>query len=470
MPDTASPSPLPPLLQSFDAPLGRKIIELHVWAVGEGLRGTEAAALFDSLCQHLVNTGVPLSRGFAGMRTLHPQWAGYTYTWRRDLNAIRPAQLERGDEYEQQVGNSPFGHLSRQAETSAGDGGPWLHLRRRLRGAAAQLDFPMLAELAAAGATDYFAELVRFGADGDPSWGSGIGYSFATDRLEGFHDDDLVLLKAVLPVVSLAMMTHAGHTIASGLLTAYLGADAGRRVHAGAVERGTVENIRAVLWYADIRTFTAIADTTPGAVVIELLDEIFETLTASLRPRGGEVLKFLGDGMLAIFPFEDATREHVCHRALEAAAEAMRAINRLNAARARCGQTGCRGRLGPSSRRGVVRQRRRCRPTRFHGDRAGGQRSRAHRGTVRTFGPQCAGLSGVCRSGWRQRPPRTSGPSHTARRARDAGNLRPRSRLAAIERRPLKGTKHQISKSDRCKPSGSCLRCRWHVSDRQRTE
>ena len=133
-------------------------------------------------------------------------------------------------------------------------------------------------------------------------------------------------------------MTHAGHTIASGFLTAYLGADAGRRVHAGAVERGTVESIRAVLWYADIRTFTAIADTTPGAVVIELLDEIFETLTASLRPRGGEVLKFLGDGMLAIFPFEDATREHVCHRALEAAAEAMRAINRLNAARRDAGK------------------------------------------------------------------------------------------------------------------------------------
>jgi adenylate cyclase len=133
-------------------------------------------------------------------------------------------------------------------------------------------------------------------------------------------------------------MTHAGHTIASGFRTAYLGADAGRRVHAGAVERGTVESIRAVLWYADIRTFTAIADTTPGAVVIELLDEIFETLTASLRPRGGEVLKFLGDGMLAIFPFEDATREHVCHRALEAAAEAMRAINRLNAARRDAGK------------------------------------------------------------------------------------------------------------------------------------
>jgi adenylate cyclase len=87
------------------------------------------------------------------------------------------------------------------------------------------------------------------------------------------------------------------------------------------------------LWYADIRTFTAIADTTPGPVVIELLDEVFETLTAALRPRGGEVLKFLGDGMLAIFPFEDAMREQTCRRALDAAAQAMRAVDRLNAAR-----------------------------------------------------------------------------------------------------------------------------------------
>src|SRR5246127_624193 len=161
----------------------------------------------------------------------------------------------------------------------------------------------------------------------------GVGFSFATDRPEGFRDDDLLLLKAVLPAVSLAMMTHAGHTIASGLLEAYLGGDAGRRVHAGAVERGSVESIRAVLWYADIRAFTALADTTPGAAVIELVDEVFETLTASLRPRGGQVLKFLGDGMLAIFPFEDATQEQVSRRALDAAAEAMRAVDRLNAAR-----------------------------------------------------------------------------------------------------------------------------------------
>src|SRR3974377_2375651 len=130
MPDTPPLSRMPSLPQSFDAPLGRKIIELHVWAVGEGLRRANRAALFDGLCQRLVGASVPLWRGFAGMRTLHPQWAGYTYTWRRDLNAIQPVQFERSDEYEQEVLNSPFTYLTRQAEISAQGGDPWQNLRR----------------------------------------------------------------------------------------------------------------------------------------------------------------------------------------------------------------------------------------------------------------------------------------------------------------------------------------------------
>ena len=331
-----TPLPLSPL--SFDGPLGRQIVELHTWVVREGIRGAAADALFDGLCQRLVIAGAPLWRAFVGMPTLHPQWGGYSYTWRRDLNAIEPSQFGRGYEYEQILLNSPFGYLIRQMENSAQEGDPWLYLRRRLTGPEARLDFPILKEIAAAGASDYFAEVVQFGADGDPSHGTGIGYSFATDRPEGFLDDDLVLLRAVLPAVSLAMMTHASHTIASGLLGAYLGGDAGRRVHAGAVERGSVESIRAVLWYADIRGFTAIADTTPGLTVIELLNAIFETLTASLRPRGGQVLKFLGDGMLATFPFVDAMRDETCSRALDAAAEAMGSLDRLNAGRQEAGK------------------------------------------------------------------------------------------------------------------------------------
>ena len=333
MPDTRSPSPLPPLLQSFDDPLGRKIIELHVWSVGEGLRGAEAAPLFDGLCQRLIIAGVPLWRAFAGMRTLHPQWGGYAYTWWRDRGLEQSTQLARGDRYEQTLQASVFGHLVRQADEHGEKRGPLLNLRRRLVGSEAQLDFPPLEDLAAAGATDYFAAIVGLGEGKAVPRGNGIGYSFATDRLEGFREDDLMLLKAVLPAVSLAISSYAGRRIAAGLLAAYLGEDAGRRVHAGAVERGSVEGIRAVLWYADIRGFTAIADSMPSPEVIALLDEVFEALAAPLRPCGGQVLKFIGDGMLAIFPFYNATRDRTCRRALDAAAEAMCAVDRLNAAR-----------------------------------------------------------------------------------------------------------------------------------------
>ena len=83
--------PLAPL--SFDGALGRQIVELHSWVVREGIRGAAAAALFDSLCQRFVIAGVPLWRAFAGMPTLHPQWGGYSYTWRRDLNAIEPGAI-----------------------------------------------------------------------------------------------------------------------------------------------------------------------------------------------------------------------------------------------------------------------------------------------------------------------------------------------------------------------------------------
>jgi adenylate cyclase len=286
----------------------------------------------------LVSAGVPLWRAFVGMPTLHPQWGGYSYTWRRDLNAIEPAQFGRGNEYEMILLRSPFGKLIRQVEKSGPEENPWRYLRWRLAGPEARLDYPILNDLAAAGASDYFAQVVGFGPGGDPSYGTGIGYSFATDLAGGFGDDDLVLLRAVLPALSLAMMTHGGHMIASGLLKAYLGGDAGRRVHAGAVERGSVESVRAVLWYADIRGFTAIADTTPGLNVIELINAIFETLTASLRPRGGQVLKFLGDGMLAIFPFVEATRDETCSHALDAAVEAMDGLDRLNATRRASGK------------------------------------------------------------------------------------------------------------------------------------
>ena len=323
-----SPTTIAP--QTTDA----QIRELHLWAVREGLRRAPAGPLFEDFCRRLVAFGVPLWRAFAGMRTLHPQWAGYTYTWWRDRAAIHPERRQRGEAYDQDLRESPYWHL-RNAAT--GPDVP-LRLRRRLTGDGALRDFPVVERLAIAGATDYIAELIPVGMVSEAFPDSGIGFSFATDHIDGFGENDLRLIEAVLPAVALAIMSDAEHTIAADLLAAYLGADAGRRVHAGVVERGSVESIRAVLWYADIRGFTPLADATPGPVLIEMLDDVFEALTAALRPRGAQVLKFLGDGMLASFAFTDATRNETCCRALDAAAEAMRSLDRLNADRTRTGK------------------------------------------------------------------------------------------------------------------------------------
>jgi adenylate cyclase len=334
MPQDRRDDTLPELRhRTFDDALGRRIVDTHIWAVRAGLRGADAYHLFDGYCQRLVIDGIPLWRAHAAMETLHPQWNGYGYTWRRDLNAIAPESYTHSDENDQIFVRSPFYALMQRAR--AGEDTP--ELRRRIETDLEARDFPVLDDLHAEGATDYFAQLFAYGERGDRSQGTGIVYSFATDRKGGFSDDDVTLVQATLPALSLAMKAHAGHVIASGLLRTYLGEDAGRRIHTGSIRRGSLDNLRAVLWYADIRGFTPLSDTAPGAVVVELLNDVFEVLTASLRERGGQVLKFIGDAMLAIFPFEDPDRAGTCRRALDAATEAMRNIEALNAVRASAG-------------------------------------------------------------------------------------------------------------------------------------
>jgi adenylate cyclase len=319
-------------IATFDDPLGRRIIETHIWAVREGLRGAGAYELFDGYCQRLVVDGAPLWRAHVAMETLHPQWHGYGYTWRRDLNAIEPEQYVHGSVEGAEFLASPLNALLSRAYN--GEDNP--SMRRRLEAGPEQRDFPVLQEFFAAGATDYVAHLFKFG-NADRSQGTGVVYSFSSDREGGFSDDDTTLMEATLPALSLAMKAHAGYVIASGLLCTYFGEDAGRRVHAGAVMRGSVETLRAVIWYADIRGFTPISDAAPGPVVADLLNDVFEILAASLRARGGQVLKFIGDAMLATFSFEEADRAETCRRALDAAIEAMANIDALNTARAAAG-------------------------------------------------------------------------------------------------------------------------------------
>jgi adenylate cyclase len=292
--------------------------ELNAWATEQGLRGAVARELFEGYCRRLAALDFALLRAYVSTQTLHPQWSGYGYTWRREWQSVREQQFARGPVSREWL-SSPFHALIRRS--LAGEKNPWL--RRRLELGPEERDFPALVDFHQAGGTDYVCLAFRFGETADPSHGTGVVYSFTTDRPGGFRAAEIDLLQSTLPELSLAMKAHAGYDIASGLLRTYLGTDAGSRVHSGAVERGTVSSLHSVLWYADLRGFTRISDVSSGPEIVHMLNEVFETLTASLRPRGGHVLKFIGDAMLATISFEEADEKVACSRGLDAAVEAL---------------------------------------------------------------------------------------------------------------------------------------------------
>ena len=168
---------------SYDGALGRQIIELHVWAVRQGLRGIAAAELFEGLLSSaLVMAGVPLWRASAAMRTLHPQWGGYSYLWRRDLNAIEPSAVRARQRTSPGLADEPVclsGRPSRRAggtesvaASASASGGT--------RGAARFSGARRARRLPAAPTIS--PRSCAFGAEGDASRGTGIAYSFATDR------------------------------------------------------------------------------------------------------------------------------------------------------------------------------------------------------------------------------------------------------------------------------------------------
>jgi adenylate cyclase len=332
-PDASAANAPEPAPKANVEPIQGQILETYEWAVQAGLRAVVSSDLFAGFCQRLLAAGLPLWRAYAATATLHPQMNGYGYTWRRDLSGVQPEQYGQHGENVSRWLESPLYDLIRRRR----EGEDVTRLRRRLEQGPEQRDFPALREYFAAGATDYVARLFPFGRDGDRSRGSGIVYSFIADSEGGFSDEQAALLDATLPALSLAMKADVGHVIASGLLETYLGHDAGRRVHEGAIERGSATRLKAVLWYADIRGFTGITDATPGPIVIDMLNEVFEALTATLRARGGQVLKFIGDAMLATFSLEEGDPAPTCRRALDAALEATQRLDASNATRAAAG-------------------------------------------------------------------------------------------------------------------------------------
>jgi adenylate cyclase len=197
-------------------------------------------------------------------------------------------------------------------------------VRRRLDGPDARLDFPILHDIKAQGGTEYFGFPVA------SAYGAHM-VSYTTDRPGGFSEAEIAQLRTISERLSVLADTHVQRQIAENVLKAYLGPHTGPLVLAGKIRRGTGDTINAVLWSSDVRSFTTFSDRVPGQQVIAKLDQIFDGHARAIARHGGEILKFIGDGLLAIFPVDAPEEaEQAATEALTAATEALATVAALD--------------------------------------------------------------------------------------------------------------------------------------------
>jgi adenylate cyclase len=300
-----------------------EIAKLASWLAKVGLEGRSETVLVEGFCQRVAAAGLPLARAIVFIDTLHPIHEGRAFRWEREKPEATLTEYGRSTEGEaaERWRTSPWFRLLQDGESL---------LRRRIP-ADGDLEFPMFADLRVAAITEFVAILNRFAADGAIGEMDSFYSSWMTDREEGFSEDEVAALKRLTPFLGLAIKSVSLARIVETLLETYLGRDAGRRVLQGRIARGVADRIKTVLWFSDLRNYTRISDTSPPEQIIPLLNDYAEAVVTAIHQNSGDVLKLIGDGVLAIFPAEDRAR--ACAAALKAAKEARAAVETLNARR-----------------------------------------------------------------------------------------------------------------------------------------
>jgi adenylate cyclase len=313
--------------------------ELPAWLTEAGLGGTSETEIISGFCGRCVAAGLPLARALAFIDTLDPVHEGRLFRW--GYGPTESPMLE-------------YGRTSPEALAAAGSGPEdvvaaerWLRspfyrmlqtgeslLRRRLT-AATTHDFTLLPDLQAAGMTDYIAVVTRFGADGIIGEMDALYSSWVTAAPDGFDDGHLAALQRLMPYLALAIKSVSLTRMTGTLMQTYLGRGAGRRVLSGGIVRGIAERIDAAVWFSDLQGFTRITDAAPEQV-IPLLNDYADAIVSAIHEHGGDVLKLIGDGTLAIFTAQD--RITACDAALSAAMAARNSVSELNKRRAAAGK------------------------------------------------------------------------------------------------------------------------------------
>ena len=295
------------------------------WLMQQALGQAEIEDIFDGCCQRLDAAGLPIARAMIFFRTLHPLYASTIMFWRRGEN-VRSSRTRHEDSFtSDEFTSSP---IHRLATTRT----PFL--RRRLVGDTALLDFPVLEELRDQGTSDYLAYKVAFASKlNQDEYEDGIIGSWTTERPSGFTDPEILWLRRVQSRMAVACKVQIREAVTQNVLDAYLGPNAGHRVLNGNIRRDNSEQIEAVIWYSDMRDSTRWADELEPDDFLSLVNCYFECTAGAVIANGGEVLRFIGDAVLAIFPVKKTIPDdsrRAAGIALEAALDAEARLEKLN--------------------------------------------------------------------------------------------------------------------------------------------
>lgn len=270
------------------------INEIQNWVVARGLAGGSEKDVLHGFCVRCREAGLPLSYGLIIIDTLHPTYEGRAFRWFQAPTNESPA-IEYGPTREGEAAarwrRTAFHHLLQ----TGGDE------YRSPIGFCDPPDFEMLKGLKDDGHTDYIAFVHRFDKDGSIGEMDAVYSAWTTDAATGFDDASLDALRELVPSVALAIKCISLNRVAATLVDVYLGRQTGQRVLQGQMSRGVAERIHAALWYSDLRDFTSISEQIAPEEIIPLLNDYAEAVISSIQESGGEVLKLMGDGVLAIF-------------------------------------------------------------------------------------------------------------------------------------------------------------------------